>query len=68
MKFRFLSAIGAVAVAAFFAGTLWANKDAKPTLESRIFTAAEGNCTYMRWPDGIGPKSVTHRPPAPVNV
>lgn len=49
MKFRSIPAVGAVALASFFAGTLWANKDAKPTLESHIFSAAEARVSRGSW-------------------
>jgi len=49
MNLRSLSGIGAVAFAAFFAGTLWANKDARPPLESRIFTANDARLSRGTW-------------------
>lgn len=49
MNLRSLSVICAVAFAAFFAGTLWANKDARTPLESRIFTAADARVSRGAW-------------------
>jgi len=49
MKLRTALAAAALAASSFFAGTLWAQKPAKPVLDSHIWSAADARVSKGSW-------------------
>jgi quercetin dioxygenase-like cupin family protein len=49
MKLRFLLSVSALAATSFYAGTLWAQKPAKPPLESHIWKASDARKSTGSW-------------------